>query len=86
MSQPISELMTKKNLITAKEVLVEKRLLDILHSNKIEKLIVIDKDKRCVGLITVTNKKIRKISFSYQGSYRKAKSGSSNWSRARWIK
>ena len=55
MSQPISELMTKKNLITAEEGISRKKALDILHSNKIEKLIVIDKGKRCVGLITVTD-------------------------------
>ena len=55
MSQPISELMTKTNLITAEEGISRKKALDILHSNKIEKLIVIDKDKRCVGLITVTD-------------------------------
>ncbi len=55
MSQPISELMTKKNLITAEAGISRKKALDILHSNKIEKLIVIDKDKRCVGLITVTD-------------------------------
>ena len=55
MSQPISELMTKKNLITAEIGISRKKALDILHSNKIEKLIVIDKDKRCVGLITVTD-------------------------------
>ena len=55
MSQPISELMTKKNLITAEEGISRKKALDILHNNKIEKLIVIDKDKRCVGLITVTD-------------------------------
>ena len=55
MSQPISELMTKRNLITAEAGISRKRALDILHSNKIEKLIVIDKGKRCVGLITVTD-------------------------------
>ncbi len=55
MSQPISELMTKKNLITAEAGISRKKALDILHSNKIEKLIVIDKGKRCVGLITVTD-------------------------------
>ena len=55
MSQPISQLMTKENLITAEEGISRKKALDILHSNKIEKLIVIDKDKRCVGLITVTD-------------------------------
>jgi len=54
-SQPIKELMTKTNLITAKEGVNKKNALEILHNNKIEKLIVIDKNKRCVGLITVTD-------------------------------
>ena len=55
MLQPIRELMTKTNLITAEEGISRKKALNILHSNKIEKLIVIDKEKRCVGLITVTD-------------------------------
>ncbi len=55
MSQPIKELMTKNNLITAEEGVSRKKALEILHNNKIEKLIVIDKNKRCVGLITVTD-------------------------------
>ena len=54
-SQPIKELMTKVNLITAKEGVSKKSALETLHNNKIEKLIVIDKNKRCVGLITVTD-------------------------------
>jgi IMP dehydrogenase len=54
-SQPIKELMTKVNLITAKEGVSKKNALEILHNNKIEKLIVIDKNKRWVGLITVTD-------------------------------
>ena len=54
-SQPIKELMTKVNLITAKEGVSKKNALETLHNNKIEKLIVIDKNKRCVGLITVTD-------------------------------
>ena len=55
MSQPISELMTKTNLITASEGINKKKALEILNNNKIEKLIVIDKEERCVGLITVTD-------------------------------
>ena len=35
MSQPISELMTKTNLITAEEGISRKKALDILHNNKI---------------------------------------------------
>ncbi len=55
MSQPVSQLMTKDNLITAEQGVNKRKALDILHNNKIEKLIVIDKNKRCVGLITVTD-------------------------------
>jgi IMP dehydrogenase len=55
MSQPIKELMTKTNLITAEEGVNRKKALQILHNNKIEKLIVIDKEKKCIGLITVTD-------------------------------
>ena len=54
-SQPIKELMTKTNLITAEKGVNKKNALEILHNNKIEKLIVIDKNQRCVGLITVTD-------------------------------
>ncbi len=55
MSQPIKEIMTKSNLITAEEGIKQKKALEILHNNKVEKLIVIDKTKKCVGLITVTD-------------------------------
>ena len=51
--QPIYELMTKENLVTVREnvdMLEAKRLL---HSNRIEKLLVVDDDFHCVGLITV---------------------------------
>ena len=54
-SQPIKELMTRTKLITAKEGVSKKSALETLHNNKIEKLIVVDKNKRCVGLITVTD-------------------------------
>ncbi len=53
--QPISELMTKDNLITAKEGISRKAALNILHDKKIEKLIIIDSNNKCIGLITVTD-------------------------------
>jgi IMP dehydrogenase len=53
-SQKVSELMTKDRLITVKDGGVQhdeaKRLL---HQYRIEKLIVVDDDYRCVGLVTV---------------------------------
>ncbi|HLL29306.1 MAG TPA: IMP dehydrogenase [Xanthobacteraceae bacterium] len=50
--QPISELMTKK-LITVREGVSENEAKKLLHQNRIEKLLVVDPDFRCVGLITV---------------------------------
>jgi IMP dehydrogenase len=50
--QPVSELMTK-NLITVKEGVNEDDAKKLLHQNRIEKLLVVNKDFHCVGLITV---------------------------------
>ncbi|MEL6297270.1 MAG: IMP dehydrogenase [Pseudomonadota bacterium] len=51
--QPISELMTKENLITVKAGVAREEAKRLLHLNRIEKLIVVDESYRCVGLITV---------------------------------
>lgn len=51
--QPISELMTKDRLITTQEGVGQQEARKLLHQNRIEKLLVVDKDYRCVGLITV---------------------------------
>jgi IMP dehydrogenase len=50
--QPISELMTKK-LITVREGVSEEEAKKLLHQYRIEKLLVVDPDYRCVGLVTV---------------------------------
>lgn len=50
--QPVSELMTKK-LITTKEGIGTEEAKRLLHQHRIEKLLVVDRDYRCVGLITV---------------------------------
>ena len=51
-SQPISELMTKR-VITAPEGVTLEEARQLLHKHRIEKLLVVDGDKRCIGLITV---------------------------------
>ena len=51
LERPVAEVMTKENLITTTEVSFEKAA-DILQQYKIEKLPVVDKDNRLVGLIT----------------------------------
>ena len=55
LQQPIKELMTKTNLITSEKGISKRKASDILRKNKIEKLIIIDKQHRCIGLITVTD-------------------------------
>ncbi|ANK81145.1 MAG: IMP dehydrogenase [Rhizobiales bacterium NRL2] len=52
--QPVSELMTKENLVVIQEGNIEEReVKGLLHQRRIEKLLVVDEDYRCVGLITV---------------------------------
>ena len=51
-STPVSELMTKK-LITVKDGVKRDDAQRLLHQHRIEKLLVVDEDFRCVGLITV---------------------------------
>src|SRR6187431_1575634 len=50
--QPVSDLMTKK-LITVREGVGQDEAKRLLHQNRIEKLLVVDAQYRCVGLITV---------------------------------
>ncbi|MDO4230010.1 MAG: IMP dehydrogenase [Capnocytophaga sp.] len=51
-NRPISEVMTSENLITAAEGTSMKEAEKILQKNKIEKLPVVDKNNKLVGLIT----------------------------------
>ncbi|QPC44535.1 IMP dehydrogenase [Kaustia mangrovi] len=51
--QPVSELMTRDNLITVSESVDREEAKRLLHKHRIEKLLVVDGDYRCVGLITV---------------------------------
>ncbi|MDD3877812.1 MAG: IMP dehydrogenase [Bacteroidales bacterium] len=52
LSRPISEVMTTENLITTTEGTDFEKAADILQEYKIEKLPVIDSNKKLVGLIT----------------------------------
>jgi IMP dehydrogenase len=51
--QKVSELMTHQNLITVREGVSQAEAKKLLHQNRIEKLLVVDDQYRCVGLITV---------------------------------
>ena len=52
-NQVINELMTSKNLITVKDEVGTNEAKNLLHKHRIEKLIVVDDEFRCTGLITV---------------------------------
>lgn len=51
--QPIRELMTKRRLVTVSEGVSRDEARHLLHEHRIEKLLVVDDERRCVGLITV---------------------------------
>ncbi len=51
--QPVSELMTKTGLITVNESVDKEEAKRLLHQHRIEKLLVVDGEYRCTGLITV---------------------------------
>jgi IMP dehydrogenase len=51
-SQPVSELMTR-DLITVRENVSRDDAKRLLHQHRIEKLLVVDNEYRCTGLITV---------------------------------
>ena len=52
LSKPIADIMTSKNLVTTTEFTDFEKAADILQEFKIEKLPVVDKDYKLVGLIT----------------------------------
>src|SRR5436305_450288 len=52
--QPVAELMTHENLVTVRENNVSREdAKRLLHQHRIEKLLVVDSEYRCTGLITV---------------------------------
>ncbi len=51
--QKVSELMTRERLVTVREGVDQVEAKRLLHQHRIEKLLVVDAQYRCVGLITV---------------------------------
>jgi IMP dehydrogenase len=51
--QPVSELMTSDNLVTVGPGVTQEEAKRQLHQRRIEKLLVVDDNQRCIGLITV---------------------------------
>ncbi|MEO1280884.1 MAG: IMP dehydrogenase [Pseudomonadota bacterium] len=51
--EPVSALMTKENLVTVTRSVAQEDAKRLLHHHRIEKLLVVDDDYQCIGLITV---------------------------------
>lgn len=51
--QKVADLMTCDDLVTVRESVDQEQAKRLLHQHRIEKLLVVDDDYRCVGLITV---------------------------------
>ncbi|MGH6718438.1 MAG: IMP dehydrogenase [Alphaproteobacteria bacterium] len=53
LGEPVCALMTKENLVTVRDGVGMDEAKRLLHHHRIEKLLVVDEEFRCVGLITV---------------------------------
>ena len=52
-AQPIKDLMTTENLVTATPSITKRQAKELLHQHRIEKLLLVDDKQRCIGLMTV---------------------------------
>jgi IMP dehydrogenase len=52
-AQPVAELMTREGLVTVGPGVTQEEARRQLHQRRIEKLLVVDEQRRCIGLITV---------------------------------
>ncbi|MEQ8405102.1 MAG: IMP dehydrogenase [Oceanicaulis sp.] len=52
-SQPVHTLMTRENLVTVKPGVDQNEARRLLHKHRIERLLVVDEEGHCVGLMTV---------------------------------
>lgn len=53
MKQPVRELMTAEGLVKVYNKVTKEEARKLLHKNRIEKLLVVDNNERCIGLVTV---------------------------------
>ena len=66
-NQPVQELMTSENLVTVVGSVDKDEARRLLHKHRIEKLLVVDKAGKCIGLITVKDiEKSPKLSAGQQ--------------------
>lgn len=68
--RPVSEVMTKDNLVTAKEGITLEESKVLLQAHRIEKLLVVDDAGRLKGLITIKDiEKVKKYPHACKDSY-----------------
>ena len=60
-SRKVADLMTRERLVTVTEAVSQPDAKRLLHQNRIEKLLVVDDQYRCVGLITVKDIEKRRL-------------------------
>lgn len=66
----VSQIMTKDNLVTVKENVTSEQAKRLLQKHKIEKLLVVDKNKNLKGLITVKDlEKAKKFPLAVKDKY-----------------
>ncbi len=74
--QPVSKVMTKKNLVTVSSSISLEESKKLLHKHRIEKLLVVDDKYRLKGLITIKDiEKIRKYPHACKDSYGRLRVG-----------
>jgi IMP dehydrogenase len=67
--QPVSNVMTKENLVTVSADITLEESKKLLHKHRIEKLLVVDEKYRLKGLITIKDiEKIRKFPYACKDS------------------
>ena len=76
MNTKVSEVMTSKNLVTVPVGISQEEAKRILHENRIEKLLVVDKDNTLKGLLTIKDiEKVRKYPNSCKDSFGRLRVG-----------
>jgi IMP dehydrogenase len=69
-NQKISEVMTKNNLVTVSPNVSDKEAKELLQKYKIEKLLVVNAENECIGLITVKDiQKSKEFPYAAKDSF-----------------
>ncbi len=76
LNKKVSDVMTKEKLVTVSEGISLEESKKLLHEHRIEKLLVVDKDGRLTGLITIKDiEKIKKYPNSCKDSLGRLRTG-----------